>query len=245
MGILYKELNQMSVFRFKQFSIQHDKSTLKIGTDAVLLGAWTPLIDAVSILDIGTGCGIIALMLAQRTQAKITGIDIDKDSIAEATENGRHSPWSERLQFQYISIQDFIHKNPLLKFDCMVSNPPYFEQSLKSPYQKRNLSKHNDNLSLEELARCVEALLSDKGIFCTILPVNAFQKMKNICQNTGLTPSKICYVKAFSDKAPQRVLACFKREQELYQTDYMYIRELNKSYSTQYRLLTQDFHIMK
>lgn len=128
-----------SAFRFKQFEINHEKSTLKVGTDAVLLGAWTPIpAPCGRILDIGSGCGVITLMLAQRSNAQITGVDIDKPSIEEAAENANNSLWKNRINFINCSIQDFCTAEHQNNFDLIVSNPPFFVDSLKSPVHSRS-----------------------------------------------------------------------------------------------------------
>lgn len=245
MGIFYRigNINTMSVFHFKQFSLQHDKSSIKIGTDAVLLGAWTEVANTRNILDIGCGCGVISLMLAQRCQAHITGIDIDEDSIIEAEYNRKQSPWTEHISFQQIGLQSFVEEVKLLTYDCIVSNPPYFEQSLQSPYPKRNIGKHNVELNLEELISCVSKLLHPDGKFYCILPANAAKKAINLCQVKGLYLSKICHIQAFPNKPPNRTLFCFKKEKTIFTTEYMAIRDITKEYSDAYCQLTKDYYI--
>ena len=198
----------MSIFHFKQFSLSDEKSTLKIGTDAVLLGAWIPLSSTTYILDIGCGCGIISLITAQRCNAQIIGIDIDLDSIEEAKQNAILSPWNSRLEFLHYSLQNFNQISEKEIFDCIVCNPPFFEHSLKSPSVKKNLSKHNDHLSFEELSNCAYQLLSKNGIFSVILPVNTGERFEKICKKIGFYPSKCCYIKSFPYKKPHRVMYC-------------------------------------
>lgn len=245
MGIVYRigNINTMSVFHFKQFSLHHDKSSMKIGTDAVLLGAWARVANTQNILDIGCGCGVISLMLAQRCQAHITGIDIDKDSIMEAEYNRKQSPWAERISFQQIGLQSFVEEDKLLIYDCIVSNPPYFEQSLQSPYPRRNIGKHNVELNLDELIVCVNKLLHPEGKFFCILPANTAKKTENLCQEKGLYLSKICHIQAFPHKPPNRTLFCFKKGEITYTTEYMTIRNIHREYSDAYRQLTKDYFI--
>ncbi|MFA7400934.1 MAG: methyltransferase domain-containing protein [Bacteroidales bacterium] len=233
----------MSVFHFKQFSLQHDKSSIKIGTDAVLLGAWTPVESARNILDIGCGCGVIGFMLAQRCQAHITGIDIDKDSILDAEYNRILSPWAERISFQQIGLQSFTKEDKWHTYDYIVSNPPYFEHSLQSPYPKRNIGKHNVELNLEELITSVNKLLHSEGKFCCILPADAAKKTENLCQEKGLHISKICHIQAFPHKHPNRTLFCFEKKKTSYNIEYMDIRNNAKEYSDAYRQLTKEYYL--
>lgn len=233
----------MSAFHFKQFSLQHDKSSIKIGTDAVLLGAWVDVANTNNILDIGCGCGVISLMLAQRCDAQITGIDIDKDSILEAENNRKQSPWTERISFQQIGLQSYVTEDKWHTYDCIVSNPPYFEQSLQSPYPKRNIGKHNVELNLDDLINCVSKLLHPTGKFCCILPANVAKKTENLCNEKGLYLSKLCHIQAFPHKPPNRTLFCFKKEKTTYITEYMSIRNIPNEYSTAYRQLTKDYYI--
>ncbi|HYX05427.1 MAG TPA: methyltransferase, partial [Bacteroidales bacterium] len=132
-----------SGFRFKQFTIIQDKTAMKVGTDGVLLGAWTRPEKAASILDIGTGTGLIALMMAQKSKALITAVEIDKDAADQAQQNTENSPWHERIQVHQSSVQEF-SANFGKKFDLIISNPPYFHQSFKNPGIKRSLARHND-----------------------------------------------------------------------------------------------------
>lgn len=232
----------MSNFHFKQFALAHDKSTIKIGTDAVLLGSWAPLSEFKHILDIGCGCGIISLMAAQKSNAQILGIDIDDASIKEAAQNAELSPWKERIVFRNISLQTFT-ENTNEKFDCIVSNPPFFENSLKPLSPKKNMGKHNELLSLEELSASAKHLLTDNGIFCTILPFTTYTKYIQLCKKLGFFTSKICYIKSFPNKTPQRVLSCLKKEKTIHQIEQLSIRENPNTYSSEYIQLTKDFYL--
>ena len=138
-------------FRFKQFSVNHDRCAMKVGTDAVLLGSISGSGNPKSILEIGVGTGVVSLMLAQRfPEARITGVEIDREAWEQASENARQSPWKDRIDFVHMSFQDFCLKQGQ-KYDLIVSNPPFFPNHLKSPDPKRNLALHNDTLSFGEL----------------------------------------------------------------------------------------------
>ena len=129
-----------SYFRFKQFTIHQEKCAMKVGTDGCLLGAWVDLSQSQRILDVGCGSGLIAIMTAQRcTNVTITGIEIDNEAASQATENAESSPWAERIE---IICEDFLKFTPEQQFDTIVSNPPYFSNSLKCPNDKRNKARH-------------------------------------------------------------------------------------------------------
>jgi len=159
-------------FRFKQFNIYHDRCKMKVGTDGVLLGAIADPASASDILDVGTGSGLIALMMAQKSKARIVGIDIDADSVAQAIENGDHSPWANQLQFLHSSVQDYA-SNHGDSFDMIICNPPFFADSLKSLDQGRNLARHNVSLSFDELLKASTELLRQGGRAWFIYPFQA------------------------------------------------------------------------
>lgn len=147
-------------FQFKQFTVWHDKCAMKVGTDGVLLGAWTPVESSARILDIGTGTGLVALMLAQRCSASVIALEIDETAAQQAAENITRSPWGNRIEVVCQDFRLYSNKNNSLKYDTIVSNPPYFTDSLKCPDSQRNTARHNDNLSYEELLKGVSNLLS-------------------------------------------------------------------------------------
>ena len=234
----------MSIFQFKQFSISHHRSTMKVGTDAVLLGSWVAVNeDCRQILDIGCGCGIIALMLAQRSNATITGIDIDKSSIDEAAENAQNSPWKERINFQNISVQDFCIPQNKNNFDLIVSNPPFFEKSLKSPIEKRNLSRHTDTLSFEELIVSADYCLSQKGHFAVIIPAESSQKIENLAFSHGLFCFQKMKIHAYPNQPANRTMLVFSRQEAQIQIEMLIIRDADNSYTDGYRELAKWFYL--
>jgi len=212
---------------------------MKVGTDAVLLGAWMPIPEKCdSILDIGSGCGVVSLMLAQRTHANITGIDIDENSVKEAQYNAENSPWKEKVQFIHENIQNFVQKTTQ-KFDVIVSNPPFFENSLKSPETSKNISKHNDNLSFETLISAVDILLSETGRFGVIIPTVAAEKMKNLAFEKQLFTTKKTYLYPTPAKKTNRILMMFERKQIPCEEDNLVIRD--KGYTEAYRRLVKEY----
>ena len=164
----------MNSFRFQQFSISQEHSALKLGTDAVILGASTTFNNPKSILDIGTGTGILALMMAQKYPCPITAIDIDEGAIIDATLNINNSPWKERITVKAQSLQDFLSTN--VQFDGIICNPPFFSNSLANKDLRKTLARHTINLTPEILFSCIEKILSPTGQATIIVP---FQGKEN------------------------------------------------------------------
>jgi tRNA1Val (adenine37-N6)-methyltransferase len=156
-------------FRFKQFQIAHDRCSMKVGTDAVLLGAWVDCHDSKKVLDIGTGSGVIALMLAQRTgtESKIDAIDVEPNDCKQAHENFSNSPWPNKLAIYCNDVREF---TSMESYDLIVSNPPYFQNSWLPPSDKRKVSRHTQTLTHEELLLSAKRLLSSAGRLAIILP---------------------------------------------------------------------------
>ena len=175
-------------FTFKQFTIRHDRCAMKVGTDGVLLGAWTNVNHSHRLLDIGTGTGLIALMLAQRCpQAFITAIDIDAEAVEQARENTLSSPWKDRVE---VLLQDICTFPANQQFDTIVSNPPYFIDSLKCPDNQRNTARHTDTLDAARLLESVARLLTDDGRFSIILPAEQTDLLIQTAHSQGLYPSR-------------------------------------------------------
>lgn len=151
-------------FIFKKFSIHQHKCAHKVGTDAVLIGSWAKVNEARTILDIGTGTGIIALMMAQKSRATIDAIDIEQSSYEQATENASHSIWADRIKVYHTSLQDFANKTTK-KYDAIITNPPYFVDSSKAPDEERSHARHTDTLTFADLISGVKKLLNDTGLF--------------------------------------------------------------------------------
>jgi len=216
---------------------------MKVGTDAVLLGAWMPVPQSCrSLLEIGSGCGVISLMLAQRTNAMITGIDIDENSVKEAQNNAQNTPWNEKVQFLHENIQDFAQKTTQ-KFAAIVSNPPFFENSLKSPKTIKNISKHNDTLSFEMLISTVDILLSETGRFGVIIPMIAAEKFEKIAIAYHLYTTKKTYIYPTPTKKANRILMMFEREQKICEEDKLTIRD--NGYTEGYYLLVREYLLIK
>lgn len=230
-------------FRFKQFELEDKNSAMKVGTDAVLLGSWVEINGAKTILDIGTGSGIIALMLAQRANAEITAIDIHNPSISDATENFKNSLWSNQLSAINISLQDFGNSNSN-KFDLIVSNPPFFSNSLTSPSKDKSLAKHNTSLSQNDLLKSVLGLLNENGRFCVILPENEISSFTISATKLGFYSNKQIRVVPKQGKAINRVITVFSlHSYGSPEISELVIRDKNNEYTQEYKSLTKDFYL--
>lgn len=229
-------------FRFKQFNVNDDRATMKVGTDAVLLGSWVNIKNAKNILEIGTGSGVIALMIAQRSLAYIDAIEIDKKSAQQAAENFKNSPWNERLQLYHSSLNAFI-ENYHKKYNLIISNPPFFINSLNSPKPNKTLSKHTVSLNYSDLLKGIEHFLDKKGRCCLILPVNESLVFGNLAQSYGMYLNKQLLIKPKAGLKPNRVLMEFSFTKKRITTDEMFLRETDNSFSTNYRILCKDFYL--
>jgi tRNA1Val (adenine37-N6)-methyltransferase len=170
-------------FRFKQFTVHQDKSAMKVCTDACLFGAWVAQrINAEKILDIGAGTGLLTLMLAQQSGATIDAVEIDEHAFEQASENFNASPWASRLKVFHSSIQEFTGE----QYDLIISNPPFFNNDLKSVDGKRNLALHSQALGLEELVASVKRLLADKGAFAILLPFHRAAYFEELAEKNKL-----------------------------------------------------------
>ena len=229
-------------FQFKKFIVHQDKCSMKVGTDGVLLGAWADVKNCNSILDIGTGSGLIALMIAQRNfNLNIVAIDIDKDSSLQAAENFASSPWKTRLISIHTSLQNY---HCLSKIDLIVSNPPFFEKSLKSEKVQKNLARHNDGLTFEDIAIFAKNNLSEFGKLAVIYPASIENECNAVAKTAGLFLARKCNVKPLPDKSPKRVLleyVLFKCE--TITTELVIEMGQRHEYSSAYKELTKEFYL--
>lgn len=232
----------MSEFRFKQFAVRQDETPMKVGTDGVLLGAWVDLrATDRRILDIGTGTGVIALMLAQRTtEVVITGLDVAP--VEEARFNAARTAWRDRLRFEQCAVQQF-ESEP---FDLVVSNPPYFTESLLCPDAGRTTARHTVTLPFEELRDAVLRLMSATGRFAVVLPVTEYDRFEQICAGL-LVATRRTEVRTTPRHAAKRVLVEMQRPETVTtpcQTDELLIGTgLHEEYTEAYRRLTGDFYL--
>lgn len=192
-------------FQFKKFTVWHDRCAMKVGTDGVLLGAWADPSGAARILDVGTGTGLIALMLAQRSEAWIDAIDIDRTACGQAEENIRNSPFAGRIGVTSLSLEAYRQTLPA-PYNLIVSNPPYFTDSLKCPDTKRTLARHTDTLPLPDLLRDSRALLTPQGRLALILPYNQREYLLACCREASFFVSRETAVLPTPGACPKRLL---------------------------------------
>ena len=263
-------------FQFKQFFVKHDKCAMKVGTDGVLLGAWTPTGECkmqnakCKILDVGTGSGLIALMLAQRCpEAQIDAIDIDPDAVAQARENFASSPWSARLHVSQCALQDWQMSNDKCQmtndkcqmtndkcqisndklYDLIVSNPPYFTASLKNPDAARCTARHNDTLPFSVLIAESAKLLAPDGTLALIVPAEAEPELQALAEAQGLQCTHRCYVHPKPDRPAKRVMLAWQcsdfeiREIREIRTDHLTLEDAHGARSLAYQYLTRDFYL--
>ena len=232
------------MFQFKQFAIQQDKCAMKIGTDAVLLGAWCPIENnPFSILDIGAGTGILALMLAQRTDAEqIDAIEIDESAYEQCVDNFENSPWSDRLFCFHAGLDEFVEE-PEDEYDLIISNPPFYTDDFKSENEKRDLARFEDALPFEDLIEAVDLFLSENGIFAVIIPFKEQDDFLLLCENFDLFPFKITHVKGTPTSEIKRSLIAFSRIEAEFEINELVIENSRNVYTEQYITLTKDFYL--
>ena len=230
-------------FHFKQFTIAHDRSTHKVGTDAVLLGSWVNILETDKFfLDIGTGSGVIALMLAQRTkeQVHIDAIDIHEVDVEQARYNVTNSPWPDKVHVQLTAAQDYV---PEKQYDLIVSNPPYFEKSLLPSNQQRRAARHGEELSFNELLTCVSRLMSPSGRFGVILPFAEGMRFIRLAADNCLYASRQMTFRSRHHKPIERVMMEFSRQHAAVQRTELTLYQNGNSWTDEYRLLTKDFYL--
>lgn len=230
-------------FAFKQFKIVQDKCAMKVGTDAVLLGSWVNASNAKTILDIGTGTGIIALMLAQKSPARIDAIDIDLNAYIQATENVNDCNWKDRIEVHHISLQQFAKESDH-KYDLIVSNPPYFVDSSKASEESRTNARHTDQLPFKDLLDGVLKLLSPTGKFYVILPTKESELFKEAAEKNKLFLTKATRIITRTDKPEKRLLMRFEFIQRAFSEDSITIeKDERHSYTDEYKELTKDYYL--
>tara|TARA_R110002033_G_scaffold135683_2_gene175158 strand:- start:13814 stop:14527 length:714 start_codon:yes stop_codon:yes gene_type:complete len=235
----------MSQFKFKKFAVEQNRCAMKIGTDGVLLGAWTPITtNPISILDIGTGTGIIALMLAQRTHAEqIDALEIDEEAYEQAVENFENSPWSDRLFCFHAGLDEFIEE-PEDEYDLIVSNPPFYSEDYKTDNEQRDLARFQDAMPFEDLIEAAAMFLSDDGIFSTIIPFKEEEQFIALAVEAELHPVKITRVKGTPTSEIKRSLLAFSRNEiGNFPVDELTIEINRHNYTPEYIALTQDFYL--
>ena len=219
------------MFQFKQFTIYQDLCAMKVGTDGVLLGAWAN--GGKRVLDAGTGTGIIALMMAQRyPNAVVTAIDIDEGAVKQAQQNVVQSPFSQQITVLHNTLQE--HQG---EYDAIISNPPFFIDSLAAPDEQRNVARHTQTLTYTELMQAAWRLLSDEGELSVVVPFDYRKRMEDEAIFVGFFPSKVCAVKTTERKPAKRYLLSFKKHPCRCEQEQLTIG------SEMYQELTKEFYL--
>ncbi len=231
-------------FHFKNFTVAQDRCAMKIGTDGVLLGAWATLENNPnSILDIGTGTGVIALMLAQRSEAEIIdALELDDDAYEQAVSNFEESPWGDRLFCYHAHLYEFATEIDD-RYDLIVCNPPFFSEDHKTPSNARNQARFEDAMPFELLVASARQLLSDNGFFCVIIPRDRESEFIELASKVELFPNKINRVKGTPESKEKRSLLAFSLEKSLPKIDELVIELERHEYTESYINLVKDFYL--
>lgn len=232
----------MSVFRFKQFDVKQANNPLKVGTDSMLLGAFINVIDKKHGLDLGTGTGVLSLMVAQKnTEILLDAIEINKVAAEECAFNFQNSPWKNRLD----TIEgDYLKFQFDKSYDLIFSNPPYHLEEVYGRDKAETLAKHSDSKDLTKLIQLASKLLTFDGDFWLILPFQLLNYIQEITLKNQLFCKELIRIHAKESKPNTRIILCFtKRKTDLLQCDF-YIRKENNSYSQAYIELTKKFHFI-
>lgn len=231
-------------FQCKQFLIKQDKTAMKVGTDGMLLGAWTMIPSNGNALDVGTGTGLIALMIAQRnTELNIKAIEIENNAYIQATENVKESKWSHKIDVKHCSFLDFaLHKTEL--YDLIICNPPFYKTNNPGSNTTRAMARHAGSLTLTDLIHLSSGILSDDGILSLILPSEQFEAAKEIGFQNNLFLRRVTYVKPTPQKKPHRVLLQFGKNKSTTHEDELILEEYGRhQYSDKFKKLVEPFYI--
>ncbi|MDO4949484.1 MAG: methyltransferase [Bacteroidales bacterium] len=229
-------------FEFKRFTVRHDACAMKVGTDGCVLGTWTHIPREATVLDVGTGTGLIALMLAQRGAQSVTCIDIDEDAVKQARLNVALSPWSDIIE---VGQADFNHFIPSRLFDVVVCNPPFFEHSLKCPDSRRTIARHADTLTPKALVEGAYACLKPEGSLSVIIPADQRTNYVATAIGTGFVLARETQLTTTLGRAPKRLLMEFSRHSPSLgcATDQLVIEQAPGVYSDAFRTLLHEFYL--
>ena len=231
-------------FTFKQFHIDHDRCAMKVGTDGILLGAWAPIARVSRVLDIGAGSGLLALMLAQRTDENVTvdAVELDEDAAAQARENVAESPWADRISVHTADIQQWV-AGLTTRYDLIVSNPPYYEQGVECATPQREQARYTTTLDHQALLACATDAITEDGFFCVVLPENIGQTFTQQALSMGWHLRLRTDVAETEVRLPHRVLLAFSPQGGECYSDRLTIRGPEQQYSEGYAALTQAFYL--
>ena len=232
-------------FQFKQFKIEQDKCAMKIGTDGILLGAWATIDpQPFSVLDIGAGTGVIALMLAQRSFAElIDALEIEENAYEQCVDNFENSDWGDRLFCYHAALDEFAEEMEGETYDLIISNPPFYDENFTSTEENRNLARFTEALPFEDLVKYSAQLLAEKGKFCTIIPHKNEEELIQLASKEKLFPQKITRVRGHKNSPIKRSLLQFGFEQTTLETSELIIEIERHIYTEDYKNLVKDFYL--
>lgn len=229
-------------FHFKSFSLNHHRSTMKVGTDAVLLGIWTDLTGVKTAMDVGAGCGIISLLLAGRAPIKVDAVELDEDSFEEASQNFKESPYSDRLRIFRSDFNEFVPQENK-KYDLIVSNPPFFINDLHSKDPKKRMARHTQSLSYEQLLTGSKKLLNAEGKISVVLPYRESRVLLSMMEAEGFFVEKKLIIFPMLGKEPNRINLLLGQKPTDEQTDKFIIRDENGSFTSQYVDFVKGYYL--
>jgi tRNA1Val (adenine37-N6)-methyltransferase len=231
-----------SYFRFKQFTISQARTSMKVTTDSCLFGAWVARQankESKNLLDIGTGTALLSLMIAQETNCLIDAIEIESSAAEEAKDNVKASPWNERIHI----IEGDVTSLPLKKYDCIVSNPPFYENDLKAPSEGKNIAHHSQDLTLEELVKIIGDGLNDAGEFFLLLPFRRKSEILEMIESAGLFVWEMVRVCHSSNHPPMRIMIRGGCEKRLFAETDIFINDISGNYSSEFVDLLKDYYL--
>lgn len=229
-----------AVFTFKHFHVDHSRCAMKVGTDAIMLGAWVNINDVSNVVDVGAGTGILSLIVAQRnTGAKLTALEIEPACAVQAAENFKNSPWHDRTQCFEVDARTWQCEQ---KFDLLISNPPYFANSLKAENKVRSIARHTDSLGLEDIIDLWNRVGATESTFALVLPYSYLNQIEELCSQHGFSIWRRLDVKAKASTEPNRLLVQLSREQKTTERDELVVHG-DKGYTDRYKQLTKDLYI--
>ncbi|WP_397364499.1 tRNA1(Val) (adenine(37)-N6)-methyltransferase [Olleya sp. R77988] len=231
-------------FKFKKFTVNQDQCAMKIGTDSVLIGAWTSLkANPFSVLDIGAGTGVLSLMLAQRSNAQvIDAIEVDDLAYEQCVDNFENAPWSDRLFCYHADLAEFTEEIDD-KYDLIISNPPFYSEDYKTENAQRDLARFTDALPFDHLLESVAQLLSENGMFSVIIPFKEESSFIKLAKAFKLFPNSILHVKGTPDSEIKRSLMMFSFRESEIKTESLIIETARHQYTDNYINLTKDFYL--
>ena len=231
-------------FQFKQFALLQDKAAMKLGTDSVLLGCFTEVGEAECILDIGTGTGILALMMAQKSNALIEAVEIDEEAFKQAEQNAKESPWNDRIKIHHTAIQNFQSSR---KYDVIISNPPYYHNAKNMGIEDENraLARHDKDLPFEDLCKEAYHLMKEEAMFWLILPHQEGLEFIQIAKQFNLHLDQLIRVKPKPEKEVNRLILTFGKSNKIPKETKFTIYQSDGTATIGYIDLTKDFYLWK